>query len=562
MVIKAIIFDLDNTLYDTEKLSEIAGKQAVEEMIKAGLNCTLGEGLRKFKEIIKEKDKFERLLSFFGPNKQDIVDIGLKRYYRDAEFDSLDIFPGVIEVLNKLKNNYKLFLLTQGEQSQQVRKINALGIESFFDEIFFAPVEKKEETFEQIRELEFKPEEMLIVGDRIDKEIKLGNLSGMKTVKFNFGKYSLLKPQSDLEKPDFVINNLNEIFEVINKINNSNGNGCKEKINLKIVTIGGGTGTSSLLEGLKEYTDNITSIVTVTDNGRSTGMIRRELDMPAPGDVRNCLLALANSEKLMCDLFQYRFEDGNLEGYSFGNLFIAALTKLTGSFEKAVEEAGRILNLKGKVLPATFDNINICAELEDGKILESEDSIIDRHNDYVYLRPRIKRVFHKPEARVNEKALKAIKEADLIILSPGSLFTSVISNLLIKGISEAIDNSKAKKIYVCNIMTQVSQTHGLKASDHVKEILKYLNSKLDFVILNNNEPSKDLLESYKKENAFLVENDCDELEKLGVRIFLGSFLDDVEEKKLLWEKKDLLRHNPEKIAELIVCLAKENVEKR
>ena len=158
--------------------------------------------------------------------------------------------------------------------------------------------------------------------------------------------------------------------------------------------------------------------------------------------------------------------------------------------------------------------------------------------------------------------MKAIKEADLIILSPGSLFTSVISNLLIKGIPDAINKSKAKKIYVCNIMTQVSQTHGFKASDHVKEILKYLGkSSLDFVILNNSKPSEELLESYKKENAFLVDTDCEELEKLGVRIFLGSFLDDVEEKKLLWEKKDLLRHNPEKIAELIVCLAKEDIKK-
>ena len=308
------------------------------------------------------------------------------------------------------------------------------------------------------------------------------------------------------------------------------------------------------LEGLKEFTSNITTIVTVTDTGRSTGIIRRELNMPAPGDIRNCLLALANSERLMYDLFQYRFENGTLEGYSFGNLFIAALTKLTGSFEKAIEEASKILKLEGKVLPSTLDNVNICAELEDGNILEQEDSIIDRHNNYVHLRSKIKRVFHKPEARVNEKVLKTIEEADLIVLSPGSLFTSIIGNLLIKGIPEAINKSKAKKVYVCNIMTQVSQTHQYKASEHIKEIIKYLKGDIDYAVLNSGKPSNELLESYRRENAFLVENDIEVIKEMGVKVIVDDLLDDVDEKKLLWEKKDLLRHNPSKIGELLVRL--------
>ena len=255
-------------------------------------------------------------------------------------------------------------------------------------------------------------------------------------------------------------------------------------------------------------------------------------------------------------MFQYRFDNGSLNGHSFGNLFIAALTKLTGSFEKAIEEASKILKLKGKVLPSTFDNINICAELEDGKIIEEEDNIIERHNDNVHLRSKIKRVFHKPSARANYKALKEIEEADLIIICPGSLYTSIISPLLVEGISDTINKSKAKKVYICNIMTQVSQTYGFKASDHVKKILEYLDGNLDFVILNKEKPVSELLDSYARENAYFVEDDVEEIKKLGIKVVHEDFLDDITEKKLLWEKKDLLRHNPDKIAEVLVGLIK------
>ena len=552
---------MDNTLFDTEQLSKNAGEQAIEEMIKEGLQCTKEQGINSIKAIITKKDKFERIVKFFGPDKQEIIDIGKKKYYRDAEFVSLTPFQGVLETLTKLKNsNYRLFLLSQGERSQQERKIKALNIENYFEKFFFPHIEKKEESFEEILQIpNLDPKETIIIGDRIDHEIKIGNQAGMKTIRFLFGKYQFLKPHSELDKPDYEITNISEIINIIQEINQKETPKNIFNKNLNIVTIGGGTGTAALLEGLKEFTENITTIVTVTDSGRSTGMIRRELDMPAPGDTRNCLLALANSEQKLYDLFQYRFEQGAFEGYSFGNIFLAALTKLTGSFEKAIEEASRILNLKGRVHPATFDNIHICAELEDGNILEEEDKIIDRHNDYVYLRPKIKRVFHKPEGKVNEKAIQKIEEADLIIISPGSLYTSILSNLVVKGIPEAIKRSKAKKVYVCNIMTQVSQTYNYKASDHIKQILKYMGTNLDFVILNNRNPPEKLLESYKKEKAFLVENDCEEIEKLGVKILLGDFLDDVDEKKLLWEKKDLLRHNPKKISEVLVNLVKNHI---
>ena len=323
---------------------------------------------------------------------------------------------------------------------------------------------------------------------------------------------------------------------------------------IKIVAIGGGTGLPTIVEGLRKYTDNITMIVTVTDSGRSSGIMRKELDVLPPGDIRNCLISLSNSEKLMCDLFQYRFNNGSLEGHNFGNLLIAALTKITGSFEKAIEEAGKILKLKGRVFPSTFDNTNICAELEDGEILREEDEIIDRNNNEVYLRSKIKRVFHDPESFANEKVLKEIEQADMIVICPGSLFTSVIGNLLVKGISESIVRSKAKKVYICNIMTQVSQTHKFKASDHLNEVSKYLGKVPDYIVINTKRPNDKLIDSYKQENAEIVENDSKEMEKTGVKVIASEILDETADKKLLWEKKDLLRHDPDKIAEILMGL--------
>ncbi|MAG02565.1 hypothetical protein CMI42_04465 [Candidatus Pacearchaeota archaeon] len=328
----------------------------------------------------------------------------------------------------------------------------------------------------------------------------------------------------------------------------------KGENNLKIVAIGGGTGLPTIVEGLIKYTDDLTMIVTVTDSGRSSGILRKELEVLPPGDIRNCLIALSNSDKLMKDLFQYRFDNGSLNGHNFGNLFIAALTKLTGSFEKGLEEAAKILKLKGKVLPSTFDDVHICAELEDGRIIEEENNIIDRDNEDVHLRSPIKRVFLKPEAKANNAALQEIREADLIILCPGSLFTSVISNLLVKGISKAINESRAKKVYLCNIMTQVSQTHEYKTSDHVRNIIKYLEGDLDYVLLNTKMPDERLIDAYRLENAEIVENDLEELDNMGVKILSGDFLDEFSEKKLLWEKKDLLRHDPDKIARVLVGL--------
>ncbi len=551
--IKAVIFDLDNTLHDSEVLTENALKQAIEAMIEKGLNCSFDEGLSKIKDIVENNPgngKFRDLAKGFGQEDEEVIEAGLSTYI-NPDLSKLRIFPETVEVLRKLKEDYKLVLISQGSTSSQSERIDILGIRNYFNHIFLTRLGDKRSAFEEsLKVLDLDSEEILVVGDRIDGELKIGNELEMRTVRVLKGKYKSLEPKDESEKPDFEIENLREIYDVIKKINNSK----IDKKKLKIVIIGGGTALPTIVEGLRKYTDDLTMIVTVTDSGRSSGKLRKELNVLPPGDIRNCLISLSNSDKLMKDLFQYRFDNGSLEGHSFGNLFIAALTKLTGSFEKGIEEVSKILKLKGKVLPSTFDNVHICAELENGLLIEEEDNIIDRHNDEVHLRSKIKRVFLNPSAKANEKALKAISEADLIILGPGSLYTSVITNLLVGGIADAVNVSKAKKVYVCNIMSQVSQTHEYKASDHVGKILDYLNGKLDFVILNNGRPDQDLINSYAKENAYLVENDFQEVKELGVRVLVGNLLDDVSEKKLLWEKKDLLRHNPGKIAWVLAGL--------
>src|SRR3989338_3093580 len=239
----------------------------------------------------------------------------------------------------------------------------------------------------------------------------------------------------------------------------------------KIVAIGGGHGLSYLLLGLKEYTSNITAVVTVADSGGSSGRLREEFNIVAPGDIRNCLVALADAPKLMGELFQFRFsKESQLQGHNFGNLFLTAMVQLTGGdFEKAVKESSKILAIRGKVVPSTVSNVHLVAEYIDGTITEGEAKI-PRKNI------KIKRLSLTPEdALPTSDALEAIKEADIIVLGPGSLYTSVIPNLIIQGMSEAIAQSSAYKIYVCNVMTQQGETDGFTASDHVKIIIEHAN---------------------------------------------------------------------------------------
>lgn len=306
----------------------------------------------------------------------------------------------------------------------------------------------------------------------------------------------------------------------------------------KIVAIGGGTGLSMLLKGIKKITNNLTAIVTVGDDGGSSGRLREEMGVLPPGDIRNCIAALADDEDLVTKLFQYRFKTGEgLEGHSFGNLFLTALCSITGDMVRAVKESSNVLSIRGRVLPSTLDDMKLVAELEDGRVIRGESNIPEAKG-------KVKRLFTDPEnCRALEDVIAAIKDADLIILGPGSLYTSVIPNLLIKEISQEIANSSAKKIYVCNIMTQPGETDNYSVSDHVGAIIDHANSKIiDAVLVNDSLPSN-LAVKYKSANSYPVKLDVENIKKAGVKIV---------SKRLIEENKDgLVRHSSNRVARAI-----------
>lgn len=291
----------------------------------------------------------------------------------------------------------------------------------------------------------------------------------------------------------------------------------------KIVVIGGGTGLSTLLRGLKSHTSNLTAIVTVADDGGSSGRLREDFKMIAPGDLRNCLTALAEKEGLMEQLFRYRFGGaGDLAGHSFGNLFLTALTQvLDADIDKALEASSKILKVRGRVIPATVQEISLLAEMEDGTVVAGESQIPKSGK-------RIKRVFTEPALpRPEGAALRAIDEADAVILGPGSLYTSIMPNLLIDKIADHVRNCKAPKFYICNVMTQPGETDGYTAADHVAALQRLAgDSIIDNVLVNDMPFTDDVINKYKEKGAEPVRVDIDRLDAMGVRTIRANMLKD------------------------------------
>ena len=315
----------------------------------------------------------------------------------------------------------------------------------------------------------------------------------------------------------------------------------KRKLNRgpKIVAVGGGTGLSMLLSGVKNITNNLTAIVTVGDDGGSSGRLREDLGILPPGDIRHCITALADDEDLVNKLFKYRFNNGEgLEGHSFGNLFITALCEITGDMVSAVRASSKVLSIRGRVLPATLDDMKLVAKMEDGRVIHGESQIPEAHG-------KIERLFTEPKnCRALPEVIHAIKNAELIILGPGSLYTSVIPNLLIKEISEEIAKSKAKKIYVCNIMTQPGETDNYKVSDHLKALIKHSRSKniVDAVLVNDYLPDN-LADKYEKSGSYPVKLDMNEVKAMGIRVFARKLIQD--------SKEGLVRHSSTRVARAI-----------
>src|SRR3989344_9507062 len=289
----------------------------------------------------------------------------------------------------------------------------------------------------------------------------------------------------------------------------------------KIVAIGGGHGLSYLLLGLKEYSSNITAVVTVADSGGSSGRLREEFNIVAPGDIRNCLVALADAPALMGELFQFRFsKDSQLQGHNFGNLFSTAMVQLTkGDFELAVKETSKVLAIRGNVVPSTVSNVHLVAEYMDGTRTQGEARIPNPHS-------RVKRVYlTDQDAYPTADALEAIAHADVVILGPGRLYTSVIPNLIVNGMSDAIAKSQAFKIYVCNVMTQHGETDNFSASDHVRALVEHANKDvIDACLINDAHAPAEALNRYKEEGSFPVEADADKIRAMGYKVVATDLL--------------------------------------
>jgi uncharacterized cofD-like protein len=327
-------------------------------------------------------------------------------------------------------------------------------------------------------------------------------------------------------------------------------------MNKRVVCIGGGTGQASILSSLKKLQGlDLVSIVGVTDNGGYSGIIREAMGIPQPGDSRNCIGALCDGDLTMAKLVNYRFTEGSLSGISLGNLVIAALTRISGDFSEAIKQTAQLAGVVGKVLPVSNDSTHICAELIDRTNIQGEWEIIKRQP-----RTRIRRLFLQHEAVAIPEALTEIREADLIIICPGSLCTAIVSTLLARGMSEAISKSKAKLIYICNIMTQAGQTDDFTVSDHINFIQEYIQKYIDYVIVNNNPPPAELLTDYEREGSFPIILD-DNVENGKTKLILEDVLLDLDYESLKKSERPraegmhvgnhLIRHDPEKLAQIL-----------
>lgn len=315
----------------------------------------------------------------------------------------------------------------------------------------------------------------------------------------------------------------------------------------KIVVIGGGTGLPVLLRGLKKYPVDISAIVTVADDGGSSGRIRSEMEIPPPGDIRNVLAALSDVEPLVEEMFQHRFKTANeLSGHSLGNLIIAALTSITGDFVHAVHEMSRVLNVHGKVLPAANQSVVLHAEMEDGSIVSGESKIPESGK-------KIKRVFLTPEViKPLSETIRAIREADLIVVGPGSLYTSILPNLLVPGLGEEVCKAKAKKVYICNIMTQAGETLGFTASQHIDALYSHMRCPfIDIILVNNEAVPVEIQNRYQEEQAQPVLFDVDRLVSLGMEVIHDEIIS---------FDHGYIRHDTEKVANILYSLLGRDID--
>lgn len=314
----------------------------------------------------------------------------------------------------------------------------------------------------------------------------------------------------------------------------------------KITVIGGGTGTFVVLSGLKKLNLNLGVVVAMTDSGGSTGKLRDQLGVLPPGDLRQCLVALSDAPILWRKLFLYRFEKGDFRGHNFGNLFLAALEKISSNYDKVIETASYVLQTKGEVIPVTYDKLHLVAEYENGKKITGE-GLIDEN---IAETSKIKNIYLTPKGKANIKAIKRIIDSDYIVIGPGDLYTSIIPVLLVNGIKQAFTKTKAKIIFIMNLMTKAGQTAGYSAYDHIKSLEKYLKRKIDIVLLNTGKISKKIINFYKKHREEVV---LDDLDNKDYQIIREDLIDNkpIEKNKVDIVYRSILRHDSDKLIKVL-----------
>ncbi|MBI1979045.1 MAG: uridine diphosphate-N-acetylglucosamine-binding protein YvcK [Candidatus Aenigmarchaeota archaeon] len=429
----------------------------------------------------------------------------------------------MLDLVRGLRPRYKLVVLSNFTKEWADYLIKEHELDKLFDATFWSferGIKKPwhEAYLAVTKHFNIPPEESLLIDDKIRNTEAAAKL-GFHAITFE--NYDKLKEELD----NFGVN---------------------AKPN--IVLIGGGTGLPAVIRGLRGYDANISAIVAVTDNGRNSGMLRRDYKIPPPGDIRNSLVALSDVDGTLKEAFNYRFLDGYLEGTNIGNLLLLSFAKLFGSFEKAVEHAGKILNIKGKVLPVTDSDVDICARFENGSVIEGELNIREST-----IESPISEVFLKSNANVKalSSVVEEIEKADLIVIGPGRLYTSVITNLLVDGVADAIKRSKGKKVYICNTMTEPYITSNYKVSNFINTIENYLGKDvLDYAIVNTAYPPQDVLDSFTKFKTSMVGLDKENLNH--VQVIEGDFLNN--EVKFKWNELSFLTHDSDKIATALMGL--------
>ena len=632
---RAIIFDLDGTLFDLDPLVQAARKRVARHLYVHGFFASESYALSRindlerrhgpyyssspyyfaFYDIAKalQRDKPDRLADYINtqrPNHRSPEDADsieafvaeLEHVYNSEAVEDVRLFPGARQTLRELRDaGCMLLLVTFGRTLRQKNKIDLLNIAPYFREIVNEGPPSHDYWFaELIKAHRLSPEEVVCVGDRAQDEIRAGNRLGCTTVWMRRGRFAEEEP-GEGDRPTHQIRLLPQLSTLIHLARMD-----KDRRRLKVAALGGGTGLPIVLRGIQTYTDSPAAVVAVTDTGASSGRIRWNLGVQPPGDIRNALTALADRRRVSSGLirvFQHRFPNSEREAGIFrndniGNFLIAALTQQLGDFQKAIQTAGDMLRIRGEVFPATNQNVDICAELENGeqrytewmvrktgksplkcayhvangdilRELEEPDGALYREDDSntgqveVYARPG--RAFNpaRNEARAPRAAVRAIADADVVVLGPGSLFTSVITNLLVPDIRRALSSrDRGKVVYVCNIVTQPGQTDGFCASDHLRAILRHFPERdtgfLDHMLVQDPESFqspggrkwRQVLNAYLRDGKEPVSCDPEAIPGL-VTCTVTDLLEDYTSEVKRRSAGDFISHNPDRVADAV-----------